>query len=111
VKIINRKQFLALPEGVLFSKYKPYSFEPPLVKGESMPNDFGYQDIVYAVKCGGSDDMMNILEESELTGSSFDMDFDCGSRDGLFEDAQLFVVWEKKDLDMLKALLSQCVPA
>ncbi len=103
MKIVDRKTFLAMPAGTLFSKYEPEVFGELCIKDESMPeiNDFIYQEIVNSIKCNGSFDMHLILNDAEKKGTSFQLDFDCTSRDGLFDSDQLFAVWEQNDVKAL----------
>lgn len=110
MRIVNRKQFLELPEGVLFSKYAPCYFENIMIKGESLPNDFCYQQIVDAVKCHDSNEYGDILDRACETGESFDLDFCCQGRDGCFDEDQLFAVWEQKDIGALMARLASIRP-
>lgn len=100
MKIVDRKTFLEMPDGVLFSKYKPSVFENICIKGETLPsnNDFFVQQIVDAVKCDDSGEFCDILDDSVKNGTSFALDFECEGRDGLYEEDQLFAVWEKDDV-------------
>ena len=109
MKIVDRQTFLALPEETLFSKYKPSYFEEIAIKGETWGNDFLYQVIVDPIKCHDSGELGDILDDSALNGTSFDLDFDCCGRDGLFDDDQLFAVWEKKDVLALIDRLTQAM--
>jgi len=106
MKILNRDQFLKMPPGTVYSKYEPVFFYDIEIKGDSIyfnggGNDFGCQHIKDAVDAGSSEDFADILLAAEETGGSFKMDFDCQGRDGLFEDDQLFAVWEKEDVEAL----------
>ena len=108
MKIINRKTFLALPAGTVFSKYETGAFGPLTIKCSSdYGNDFLVQYIADAIKCTGSEDFVGRLDASEATGESMPMDFDCIGRDGCFEDWQLFAVWERADVEALIARLTK----
>jgi hypothetical protein len=110
MKIVDRKTFLALPPETLFSKYGgPEScvIGELLIKGETWTNDFLYQEIVDSVNTDSGGDAYEIIERAEKSGESFAMDFNCLSRDGLFDQDQLFLVWEKADVDALKERLSR----
>jgi len=112
MKIVDRKTFLAMPEGILFSKYKPCVFEALEIKGDTWSHcdDFLVQEIVDAIDCTGSDDFgdkCQLMEE----GISAALDFDCMSRDGCFDAAQLFAVWEGDDISALIERLQYCVGA
>ena len=109
MKIMNRVEFLKMPEGTLFSKYEPCVFGALQIKGDSLSNDFCVQQIADSVKCSGSDELFNILFAAKETGDSFEMDFEVEGRDGLFEDEQLFAVWEAKDVLALVKRLMQTI--
>jgi|GEM_PF-1373079 len=98
MKIVDLRAFLALPAETVFSKYEPCSFENICIKGESMTNDFAYQQIHDAVDSGDTGEFVDILESATETGESFEMDFDCQSRDAMFDKDQLFAVWERQDV-------------
>lgn len=50
MKIINRTQFLAMPEGTVYSKFEPCFFGEISIKGESVANDWWHQPICDAIK-------------------------------------------------------------
>jgi len=106
MKIVDRKTFLALPDETLFSKYEPCVFGDLTIKGETVgANDFLTQQICDAVRCRDSGEFANILYVAQETGRSFEMDFNCMGRDGIFEDEQLFAIWDHADIiDLIKRL-------
>jgi hypothetical protein len=111
MKILNRKEFLALENDVLFSKYEPCSFQNICIKHQTLPsNDFVYQQIVDAIESESSDDWANKLFNAEKEGISVAMDFNFAGRDGCFDDEQLFAVWENADvlalIEKLKTLVT-----
>lgn len=111
MRIVDRKTFLALPEGVMFAKYGGMGFGELFIKGESRPNDFYYQEIADPIACESSAERFDLLERAEKTGESFSLDFNCQARDGLFDGDQLFPVWEIGDIMGLEARLESVVPA
>lgn len=111
MKIINRTQFLAMPAGTLFSKYAPCYFEALLIKGESTANDFFYSEIADAIESVSSCDFIEQLFHAELDGVSLKMDFDTLGRDGLYDDGQLFAVWERPDVEGLIKKLQETLNA
>ncbi len=98
MKIVNRAAFLALPAGTLFSKYQPCVFGDLCVKGETIGEsvDFFYQTITDAIDTGIY--VETVLHHAEKDGSSLAMDFNCQDRDGMFDDDQLYAVWEREDV-------------
>lgn len=109
MKIINRVDFLALPENTIFSKYEPCYIHEMEIKGETWNNDFLVQQVHDAVKADSSAEYTEILDRCQKTGESFEMDFHCQDRDGMFENEQLFVVWEKRDIENLIKRLQECL--
>jgi hypothetical protein len=110
VKIVNRTAFLAMPAETVYSKYAPCFFGPLCIKGNTIgANDFGEQQIADAIRCSGSDEFFDLLDKAEKEGASLTMDFDCQGRDGLFDAAQLFAVWEPQDVAVLIARLTLTV--
>ena len=101
-----------MPANTVYSKYEPCVFGNIKIKGDSIHHaggvgDFGYQQIADAVDAGSSNEFSDILFAAEETGDSFNMDFDCQGRDGLFDEDQLFVVWEKRDIQALILRLNE----
>jgi hypothetical protein len=109
MKIVNLKQFLELPDNVLYAKYEPCFFGPLEIKVESLENDFFSQAIADSVLAHDSEEFSNALESSLLNGTTVAMDFYSTSRDGCFEDAQLFAVYDKEDVFLLIERLKSCI--
>ncbi len=109
MKIINLKQFLAMPKGTVFMKYEPCVFEDLSVKDDSLAGDFLYSNAVYEIECTGSDDFADKLFDAEEKGTNLTLDLDAISRDGCFDPAQLFAVYENVDIERLIAKLASCL--
>ena len=111
MKIVNRNTFIQMPAGTLFMKYAPCHFGPLCIKGDSIifdlpvfsgacPNDFYVQDL-NTVKANSSDEEFDILDSAEQFGNSFELWFDIEERDGMFDQDQLFAVYERSDVEAL----------
>lgn len=111
MRIINRIEFLKQPNNTLFSTYEPQFFGELQIKGDTIGlNDFRVQPIHEAIKSSSSEEFTIILGSAQSTGESFDMDFDCWSRDGFYDpDTQLYAIWEKKDVQALIARLTETI--
>lgn len=111
MKIVTRQDFLALPAGAVFCKYSPQNFDDLAIKGESLSDsgDFLYQDIACSIDASSSVDFGNKLEDAEEKGASIPMDFERLSRDGLFDEDQLFAVFERSDVEALIARLQSAL--
>ena len=107
MKIVDLPTFLSLPEGTLFTKYRRGNCEELNIKGSSLPEtqhinpDFFFQPIADAFDAQGSGHLMKLLHEAENNKTSIGMDFNCQMRDGLYEESQLFAVWEEADVEDL----------
>lgn len=112
MKIVNKTEFYALPEGTLYSDYEPCIFTSLKVKGstlysEEKPIDFIYESLIGNIYAESSGHFVDMLDDAENNKTSLPMDFECGERDGLYEENQLFAIYEKKDLeDFIKKLES-----
>ena len=106
MKVVALAQFMMLPTGTLYCKYAPCYTEPMAIKGTNCgPDDFLYQDIACGIDAQNSMDMVDLLNESARSGTSIPIDLDCQGRDGSFDPAQLFLVFESHDLAALIARL------
>ena len=113
MKIINRAAFLALPVGVLFSKYEPCNFGPLEIKGVTCVNgtDFIVQQIADAIDADDCGELVDKCFAAVEAGTSIALDLNRECRDGSFDEGQLFAVWEAADIAQLMARLARVVPA
>jgi hypothetical protein len=110
MKIVNLQQFLALPGETLFCKYQPCAFGELEIKVEnSGERDFLTQDIAGAIAFNDSGEYVDKLEAAREQGTSLPMDFDFPGRDGMFDDEQLFAVYERADVEALIERLQRCL--
>lgn len=106
MKIVDRKTFLAMPAGTVFSKYQPCAFGELQIKGDTVADvDFYTQDLVGAIEHNSSDDFADTLLAAQRDATSVRMDFEFQGRDGMFDKEQLFAVWERVDVEELLARL------
>jgi len=108
MRIVNRETFLQLPSNTVFVEYDNFPFEAICIKGDTVGECDFYVQHILEVKCKDVGDQDNILTAAK-NGATFQLDFDCIGRDGLFEEEQLFVVFEKSDVLMLIERLKKCV--
>lgn len=107
MRIVDRKTFLELPEGTLFHKYVPHCLEPlTIMQGKAGSNDFVVQDL--EPDFDGANDMGGQADvyEGMLAGYPHPpINFEGTFRDGLFDEDQLFLVYEEADKQVLIARL------
>lgn len=110
MKIVDRKTFLALPSGTVYSHYKPQVSDGLMIKGETLTKfDWVYQDLLFNVEGESSEEASDKLTDAEENGTSFNLDLNCASRDGMYDDDQLFMVYEKSDIESLIEELKSCL--
>jgi len=103
MKLMHKKDMLKLTHEVVFHHYNG-SFPEDLnifchPCGE---RDFIYQQLICAFDSRGSDhsmDMINIAEQDD--NYNIPVDYECASRDGMFEDDDRYYVLSKEDLKKL----------
>ncbi len=110
MKIINRKDFLKVASGTVYSLYETHFFNGLYVKGDTMREDFGCYEISSPFIDAGDNDSLSpkIIAMAE-TGESLPVDFTMFGRDGCFEENQLFAVWERNDVLGLIDLLEKSI--
>lgn len=96
---------MEMPSGVVWSYYKPCVFHGLYVKDSDSvlvdPSpDFSVSDLIGAVENDSSGDFMEKCERMER-GESLPVDFEYSSREGMFDDKQLFAVYEREDVEKL----------
>ena len=101
MKIVNRKEFLELPDGTLYAKYAPCYTEGLEIKGQTLETD---DWIHLSLDLPLVDDLFEFTTKMEH-GESVPFDSDNYGRDGCFDTDQLFLVWSKKDVQSLINIL------
>jgi hypothetical protein len=108
VKIVNMEQFLALPKGTLYQKFRPDVVDGDLaMKSDNCnDNDWFYISLTgLIIACVGSGQMHDRLDDMRKHGASYPMEFGI-SRDGCFEADQLFLVWEPEEVRRLATFIT-----
>lgn len=109
MKIIDRGSFLAMPAGTLFAKAdtpNTYGFGPLTLKGETVGSDFYEQRLVGDVEGTGDSEEWIQAYDAMVAGESKPVDLNIEARDGLFDDDQLFAVFDRSDhIYLIKRLI------
>ncbi len=108
MKIVNLEEFRKLPAGTIYAKYEPCVFDGLDSKGDTLEVDFLYDGLIGNIEHDSSEDMFDKCQRMEK-GESIGLDFDCTGRDGLFEESQLFAIYEKGDIEKLIGKLNRCL--
>lgn len=109
MRIVNLNTFLSLPKGTLFQKYSQYNFQDLRVKDDNVgpyTTDFRYDTASEPtlVNADDFDQTVNLLDEMVVDGHSEPLTTS-NSRDGLYDPDQLFAIWEKNDIAILREQL------
>jgi hypothetical protein len=111
MRIVSRQDFLLMPAGTVFMKFpvqptdgsvKLGNKEMISIKEETVGEDFVVQDLFPFFE--GIEDDVEWADTmvAMLKGEpSPPVDYDCAGRDGLFDKEQLFLVWDKIDLERM----------
>lgn len=103
MRLYKFKDFLKLPAGVIFSYYDPCCFKGLFKKESSIEDiDFFYQELIAPIKCEDSDEYNDSLFNWK-EGENLDLDYECGSREGLFDQEQLYAVYSDKEMEKLSS--------
>jgi len=117
MKIINRKDFLAIPGPVVFQKYRPSILGELCIKGDTWGNDFLYRDLVgcdiETERCQPNDsgELFDLWDSCMSGDIDFQRDYDNCQRDGLYESENecWFVVYDKDDILSLISVLREII--
>ncbi len=102
MKIYNRKEFLKLPKGIFFAKGVEFSMDGFCIKDETIHDDNGHGiDFFYhnLVQIDSHDSCQDADRKYDMlyNNSSYPMNKSL-NRDGMFDDDDIFLVFENDDL-------------
>lgn len=103
MKIYRRKEFLELPVGTMYCKGENglFSFGCIQAKTDTCPNNFDWRRITLQdFDSDNGEEHDDTLEYMLLCGASIPFE-GMESRDGMFCDDDLFLVYEKNDLESI----------
>lgn len=110
MRIIGLKEFLTLPEGTIYQKYRDNNFDRLSMKLDTYPekgcNDFLLIPLTNEVDCESPDHFDEITGKA-LKDSSYNIPLTTNEvlRDGLFEMGQLYAIYDKSEVkDIIKKL-------
>ena len=108
MKIVNRQEFLALPSGTLYAKYRECCIAELTIKTsepiDDKNQDFYYKDLLDTELCGG--ELIDLFDKTPIPEIELNFDTNIStSRDGFFDQDQLFAVLTKEEHRKLIQLL------
>lgn len=105
MRIVDRKTFLSLPANTLYRKYgRVYFGELEVKESDAGEWDSDWVASTFEGWVSGIDDSYELaafLIKAESGDVDFRFDLNCSGRDGLFEDDQLFAIYDKEDVKQL----------
>lgn len=107
MKIYKRADFLKLPIGVIYSKGKRNYFDSFMVKTKNLENDFCYRDLMW-FSSENEGDQLNKFDKMIDEGISLPINYAI-SRDGCFDEEDLFLVYEKEDLKEICKIMQEYI--
>jgi hypothetical protein len=110
MKIVNREEFLKM-ENVVFSKYElAVVSEPEIMHGSNQSNDYVRSTLFGDFDWNDGGERIDTLVEMESNHKvSVKMSIEETSRDGFFDDDQLFLIYEKEDLKLVADYLNKII--
>jgi hypothetical protein len=117
MKIVDRKTFLALPDGTVFRRFLEGTIQETLeVKGNTtreMTDDFAGD--FNTMEVGGRIEMEDpsksehvAAEKAAETGASLPIMFDGWGRDGGYDEEEWYAVYEVQEMAAMIAMLTKC---
>ena len=108
MRVYNRQDFMNLPEGIIYTKGKPWYFGDMTVKGETITSGGKHIDWVClnldGVEANDCGQLTDRLDEMLKKGVSYPIETGYG-RDGFYDKDDLFLVYERADLEKLKGFI------
>lgn len=112
MKILTKEEFYKCPEGTFFSLYSPCIFYGLRIKYatiyiDELPVDFYCKDLIGNIK-----DFNRFCEIEEIViknRKSIDLDFDSIDRDGIYDESQLYAVYEKEELIKFNCIIESYI--
>ncbi len=110
MKIYKRKEFVKLPEGTIYCKGKPWYWEQLSVKAESINDNSDFIEMqLNTIESNDSGDLIEKYDRMLELGESHPLTDDYYGRDGCFDDEDIFLVYERHDLQVLKSIIDKAI--
>lgn len=108
MRIVNREEFLKLPNGTMYRKYEPICMDELCMKLDSTEHNDWYVNRMDNLVADSTEEEDDQFRKAQ-TDSSYEMkmDFHQCQRDGLYDNDQLFAVYSDEDVEGLIKLLQR----
>ena len=106
MKVVDRKEFLAMPAGTLYTKFKPCYTDGLAIKHDTLDNgdDWFYTELIASTVEDNGDIKLDNGEELPFSA-------DWIGRDGAFDPEQMFIVYSPADVIAFAETLAKLVNA
>jgi len=110
MRVVNRKQLMALPNGTIYHEWEPCFWRSMAVKVEDSPGSAAdwYQAMIPQMKCHDSVSEADAHFAMEA-GASVPLDLESAGREALFDDKLRYAVWEHADLLLLAGVVQRAI--
>lgn len=99
MKIINRQKLMKFKNRIVFSKVYGTELNGLYVYEDNLVSDFVLTNLLGFPQSKDSKGHQGIEDFDLITGKKeFELDLECCSRDGLYDDNQLYAIYDKTDL-------------
>ncbi|WP_130945755.1 hypothetical protein [Klebsiella quasipneumoniae] len=115
MRIVDRKTFLSLPPNTVYSisdwtdKTFSTSITDLLIKGETVAKADYYAQAIPDFDYDNPDDKFEAIEQAVKEGAALKTDFHVESRNAMFDESQMYAIWEKEDIERLIERLKECL--
>lgn len=111
MKLIDRKAFLEMPNGTIYSTYEPCICDSLSIKISNVgDNDWSYipLDTISFINTEGSGDLYDKLLNLKPNDSiDTDISMNESYRDGVFDKDEMFMVFSRDEVEKLIGVLTQ----
>lgn len=123
MRIVDRKTFLSLPAGTVYAKWgsagqlaacdQDLTYGEVAVKGDTVGGDWVEEPLLpWPEGCEDSEDWVDAMVAAIGGTPTAPLQIgDFGGRDGLFDDGQLFAVYDRVEVERLVALFENSLAA
>jgi len=115
MKAISRQELIKLPTSTLFSRIDGGVINSLSIKKSNFRewiNDFTEQDLLSEInvskKENNYNDFYDMLENVPCD-NKFTLDYDMITRDGMYDENQIYVIWDNDDIGRLIEQLKACI--
>lgn len=106
MKIVNRKEFLEVPGGTIYSKYHfggcVFDFCIKTSRPGELTNDWYYVDLI---GCPNDPNIFDYIDNSIKNKTSLNKEFRLNpnliQRDGMFDEDDYFMIFDRKDSNQI----------